>query len=96
MLTINEAIFLVHEKVATIADVDRIFKTCFEHKMGPLETADLIGLDTILFSLQVLYDSFNDTKYAPCPMLRSMVDEGLLGRKSGRGFYKYSSNTCFQ
>jgi 3-hydroxybutyryl-CoA dehydrogenase len=57
--------------------------------MGPLETADLIGLDTILFSIEVLYDEFKDNKFRPCPLLRQMVDAGLHGRKSGRGFYSY-------
>lgn len=89
MLTINEAIFLVQEKVASAEVVDDIFKNCFEHKMGPLETADLIGLDTILFSIEVLYDEFKDSKFRPCPLLRQMVDAGLHGRKSGRGFYGY-------
>jgi 3-hydroxybutyryl-CoA dehydrogenase len=89
MLTINEAIFLVQEKVATPEVVDEIFKNCFEHKMGPLETADLIGLDTILFSIEVLYDEFKDSKFRPCPLLRQMVDAGLRGRKNGRGFYSY-------
>lgn len=89
MLTINEAIFVVRDQVASPKDVDKIFKSCFGHKMGPLETADLIGLDTILFSLQVLYESFSDTKYRPCPLLKRMVDAGLLGRKSGKGFYDY-------
>jgi 3-hydroxybutyryl-CoA dehydrogenase len=89
MLTINEAIFLVQEKVASAEVVDDIFKNCFEHKMGPLETADLIGLDTILLSIEVLYDEFKDSKFRPCPLLRQMVDAGLHGRKSGRGFYSY-------
>jgi 3-hydroxybutyryl-CoA dehydrogenase len=89
MLTINEAVFLVHEQVAAPAEVDKIFKECFGHKMGPLETADLIGLDTILLSLEVLYESFSDPKYRPCPLLRKMVDAGLHGRKSGEGFYPY-------
>jgi 3-hydroxybutyryl-CoA dehydrogenase len=89
MLSINEAIFLVHDRVASAAEVDRIFKTCFEHKMGPLETADLIGLDTILYSIEVLQESFNDDKYRPCPLLKKMVDAGLYGRKTGRGFYTY-------
>jgi 3-hydroxybutyryl-CoA dehydrogenase len=89
MLTINEAVFLVQEKVASAEVVDEIFKNCFEHKMGPLETADLIGLDTILLSIEVLYDEFKDSKFRPCPLLRQMVDAGLLGRKSGRGFYNY-------
>jgi 3-hydroxybutyryl-CoA dehydrogenase len=91
MLTVNEAIWVVQDQVAKAADVDRIFKSCFGHKMGPLETADLIGLDTILLSLEVLYESFNDTKFRPCPLLRKMVDAGLCGRKSGRGFYEYGT-----
>jgi len=77
MLTINEAIFLLHENVAQAEDVDSIFKSCFDHKMGPLETANLIGLDTILLSLEVLYDSFKDPKYRPSPLLQKMVDAGL-------------------
>ncbi len=89
MLTINEAIFLVQEKVASAEVVDEIFKNCFEHRMGPLETGDLIGLDTILLSLEVLYDEFKDSKFRPCPLLRQMVDAGLHGRKNGRGFYSY-------
>lgn len=89
MLTVNEAIYLLYEQVATAEDVDKIFKTCFGHKMGPLETADLIGLDTILYSVEVLYESYNDSKYRPCPLLKKMVDAGLYGRKSGQGFYKY-------
>lgn len=91
MLTINEAIFVVQDQVASHQDVDRIFKTCFGHKMGPLETGDLIGLDTVLFSLEVLYESYNDDKYRPCPLLRKMVAAGLHGRKSGRGFYAYET-----
>ncbi|MEH2290142.1 3-hydroxyacyl-CoA dehydrogenase family protein [Nostoc sp.] len=89
MLTINEAVFLLQEQVATAEDVDKIFKGCFGHKMGPLETADLIGLDTILFSIEVLYENFNDSKYRPSPLLQKMVDAGLYGRKSGKGFYVY-------
>jgi 3-hydroxybutyryl-CoA dehydrogenase len=89
MLMINEAVWLVQDRVARAEDVDRIFKTCFGHKMGPLETGDLIGLDTILDTLEVLYESFNDPKFRPCPLLRKMVDAGLHGRKSGSGFYPY-------
>lgn len=91
MLTVNEAIFTVQDQVACAEDVDRIFRDCFGHKMGPLETADLIGLDTILFSIEVLYESFNDSKFRPCPLLKKMVDAGLLGRKSGQGFYTYKT-----
>jgi 3-hydroxybutyryl-CoA dehydrogenase len=89
MLTINEAIYLVQDQVACAEDVDRLFKTCFGHKMGPLETGDLIGLDTILYSLEVLYESYNDDKFRPCPLLKKMVYAGLHGRKNGRGFYNY-------
>ncbi len=89
MLTINEAIYVVQDQVASADDVDRIFKGCFGHKMGPLETGDLIGLDTILYSLEVLYESYNDDKYRPCPLLKQMVYAGLHGRKTGRGFYDY-------
>lgn len=89
MLTVNEAVFTVHENVSAAEDVDRLFKGCFGHPMGPLETADLIGLDTVLLSLDGLYAEFADSKYRPCPLLRRMVDAGLLGRKSGQGFYTY-------
>ncbi len=91
MLTINEAIYLLQDQVASAEEVDKIFKTCFGHKMGPLETADLIGLDTILYSIEVLYESFNDSKYRACTLLKKMVDAGLYGRKSGEGFYSYVS-----
>jgi 3-hydroxybutyryl-CoA dehydrogenase len=91
MLMVNEAMFLVHEGVASVQDVDRLFKTCFGHKMGPLETADLIGLDTVLRSIEVIYDELNDSKYRPCPLLRKMVYAGTTGRKSGKGFYDYET-----
>ena len=89
MLTINEAVYVLQDGVATAEQVDQIFKTCFGHKMGPLETADLIGLDTILYSIEALYESYNDSKYRPCPLLKKMVDAGLHGRKNGKGFYDY-------
>ncbi|MEM9823312.1 MAG: 3-hydroxyacyl-CoA dehydrogenase family protein [Bacteroidota bacterium] len=89
LMYINEAIFCVQEDVANAVAVDRIFKECLSHTMGPLETCDLIGLDTILYSLEVLYENFMDSKYRPAPLLRQMVDAGQLGRKSGKGFYQY-------
>ena len=89
MITLNEAIFLLHEGVSSVTDIDRLFTECFGHAMGPLETADLIGLDTVYLSLQVLYEDFNDPKYRPCPLLRRMVDAGLHGRKTGQGFHSY-------
>jgi 3-hydroxybutyryl-CoA dehydrogenase len=89
MLTINEATWVVQDKITEPREVDKIFKLGFGHKMGPLRTADLIGLDTVLNSLLVLYDSFGDPKFRPSPLLRKMVDAGLLGRKSGEGFFEY-------
>jgi 3-hydroxybutyryl-CoA dehydrogenase len=91
MLTVNEAVFCVQDQVASAKDVDRIFKGCFGHRMGPLETGDLIGLDTILNSLTVLFESYRDPKYRPAPLLQKMVHAGLLGVKSGRGFYEYAT-----
>ena len=87
---VDEAIRMVEQRVASAEDIDRIFVDCFGHKMGPLETADLIGLDTILDSVEVLHESYGDSKYTPCPLLREMVDAGYQGRKSGRGFYSYT------
>jgi len=89
MLMINECVWTVQDGVAKPRDVDKIFRLGFGHKMGPLATADLIGLDTILNSLIVLYESYNDPKFRPCPLLRKMVDAGLLGKKSGKGFFEY-------
>lgn len=88
-LMMNEAAFIVQDQVADVKTVDEIFKKCYSHKMGPLETADLIGLDTVVESLQVLYDNYQDPKFRCCPLLKKMVDAGLLGRKSGKGFYEY-------
>ncbi|WEG19162.1 3-hydroxyacyl-CoA dehydrogenase family protein (plasmid) [Alkalihalophilus pseudofirmus] len=88
-LYMNEAAFVVQDQVATPEDVDRIFKQCYSHKMGPLETADLIGLDTVVNSLDVLFNTYQDSKFKCCPLLRKMVDAGLYGKKSGQGFYTY-------
>jgi 3-hydroxybutyryl-CoA dehydrogenase len=90
MLAINEAILVVQDEVASAVDVDEIFVKCFAHRMGPLATADLIGLDTVLRSLEVLFDSYNDPKFRPTPLLRQMVEAGRHGRKSGRGFFDYT------
>jgi 3-hydroxybutyryl-CoA dehydrogenase len=91
MLTVNEAAYLVYEGVADAESVDEVFRSCFGHPMGPLETADLIGVDTILYSVEVLYEHYADSKYRPCPLLKQMTDAGLHGRKTGRGFYTYDA-----
>ncbi|MGX5556793.1 3-hydroxyacyl-CoA dehydrogenase family protein [Bacillus cereus] len=90
MLTINECIWTVQDGVSNPQDIDKIFRLGFGHKMGPLATGDLIGLDTILNSLYTLYGQFNDPKFRPAPLLIKMVDAGLLGRKSGKGFFNYT------
>ncbi len=86
---INEAIFARYEGLATPEDIDTVMRLGMNHPMGPLALADLIGLDTCLSIMNVLYQGFNDPKYRPCPLLKQMVDAGHLGRKSGRGFYSY-------
>jgi 3-hydroxybutyryl-CoA dehydrogenase len=89
MPMINEAAFAVMEGVATAEAVDAVMKLGMNHPMGPLELADLIGLDTCVNVLEVLYTGFGDSKYRACPLLRRMVAAGWLGRKSGHGFFKY-------
>lgn len=89
MPMINEAIFALFEGVATAEDIDKGMKLGTNHPMGPLALADLIGLDTVLAIITVLYDGFKDPKFRPCPLLVRMVDAGHLGRKSGRGFFAY-------
>jgi 3-hydroxybutyryl-CoA dehydrogenase len=86
---INEAIFVLHEGIATASDIDLGMKLGTNQPMGPLALADLIGLDTVLSILNVLYAGFKDPKYRPCPLLVNMVQAGYLGKKSGRGFYAY-------
>ncbi len=86
---LNEAIQAVFEGVATPEAVDAVMKLGMNHPMGPLELADFIGLDTVLAIMEVLYQGFNDSKYRPSPLLKKMVQAGLLGRKTGEGFYKY-------
>jgi 3-hydroxybutyryl-CoA dehydrogenase len=89
MPLINEAIFTVMEGVATAEAVDEVFKLGMAHPMGPLTLADFIGLDVCLDIMRVMESGLGDPKYRPCPLLIKMVDAGWLGRKSGRGFYKY-------
>ena len=86
---INEAVYCVMEGVAEPADVDTAMKLGTNQPMGPLELADLIGLDTCLHVMEVLHEGFGDTKYRPCPLLKRYVAAGRLGRKSGRGFFEY-------
>jgi 3-hydroxybutyryl-CoA dehydrogenase len=89
MPMINEAVFALHEGVATRESIDGIMKLGMNHPMGPLTLADFIGLDVCLAILNVLHTELGDPKYRPCPLLRKYVDAGWLGRKSGRGFYEY-------
>jgi 3-hydroxybutyryl-CoA dehydrogenase len=89
MPMINEAIFALYEGIATAEDIDKGMKLGTNHPMGPLALADLIGLDTVLAIINVLYEGFKDPKFRPCPLLVKMVNAGYLGRKSGRGFYTY-------
>lgn len=91
MPMINEAIFCLYQSVGKAEDIDTVMKLGMNHPMGPLALADLIGLDTCLAIMETLYDGFKDPKYRPCPLLRKYVESGWLGRKSGRGFYDYSS-----
>jgi len=86
---INEAVFCLYHSVGTPQAIDTVMKLGMNHPMGPLELADLIGLDTCLAIMETLYNGFKDSKYRPCPLLRKYVEAGWLGRKTGRGFYEY-------
>lgn len=89
MPMINEAIYTLYEGVASVEDIDTVMKLGMNHPMGPLTLADFIGLDTCLYIMEVLHEGLGDSKYRPCPLLRQYVQAGWLGRKSGRGFYRY-------
>ena len=86
---VNEAAWMLSEGVSTREEIDTAYKLGFHHPMGPFELADLVGLDTLLSILDVLWDGFRDPKYRACPLLRRLVEAGKLGRKSGEGFYSY-------
>jgi len=90
MPMINEAIYCRMEGIGSSENIDQVMKLGMNHPMGPLELADLIGLDVVLNIMTVLYEGFDDSKYRPCPLLKKMVQAGYLGRKTGRGFYNYT------
>ncbi len=92
MPMINEAIYTLYEGVGSVESIDTAMRLGTHHPMGPLELADFIGLDTCLGVMHTLHDGLSDSKYRPCPLLVKYVEAGWLGRKTGRGFYDYSSD----
>ncbi|MCS6985298.1 MAG: 3-hydroxyacyl-CoA dehydrogenase NAD-binding domain-containing protein [Leptospiraceae bacterium] len=93
MVMLNEAVFALQEGIASAEEIDQAMKLGFNHPMGPLELADLIGLDVVFAITQTLYENFQDSKYRAAPLLRKLVEAGHLGRKTGRGFYTYPRST---
>ena len=87
---INEAIFVLHEGLASAEEIDTAMKLGANHPIGPLALADMIGVDVCLFVMEILHNDFADSKFRPCPLLKKMVNAGYLGRKSGRGFFNYN------
>jgi 3-hydroxybutyryl-CoA dehydrogenase len=88
---INEAIYCLYEGVGSVEDIDAVMELGMRHPMGPLKLADFIGLDTVLAIMETMYEGYGDCKYRPCPLLRQYVKAGWLGKKAGRGFYRYDS-----